>query len=277
MNAAYDTFEIQANRVNIGEASPGAVQPMGWRMSLLLFGVPSILSVLAHYVVTPLLVDRGLRPFYAQILPNTLVLASLLIASVIGYWAEGRQLNWAGVKNRFRLDRMTGKKWVWVAGGTIAGFTLYYLVSPLGSWLVEQGFMPLPDWIPAWLDPRVTIPLVDKFNAEAGGLRGNWLVFIAASITFFFNIIGEEFWWRGYILPRQELAFGKRTWLVHAVLWSAVFHAFKYWDIGQLPAHFVYVYVASRMRSTTVAILLHILTNVSFPLFILLGVLGIGI
>lgn len=111
----------------------------------------------------------------------------------------------------------------------------------------------------------------------AGGLRGNWLVFIMAAVSFFFNIVGEEFWWRGYILPRQELAFGKWTWLIHGVMWSVLFHAFKYWDfVGLLPAQLVFVYVASRKKSTTVSMWLHILTNVSFPAFVLLGVLGVG-
>ncbi len=36
----------------------------------------------------------------------------------------------------------------------------------------------------------------------------NWLPFFAMTITLVFNILGEEFWWRGVVLPRQELAFG---------------------------------------------------------------------
>jgi hypothetical protein len=32
------------------------------------------------------------------------------------------------------------------------------------------------------------------------------------------NIVGEEFVWRGVVLPRQEVAFGGRAWLVNGVL-----------------------------------------------------------
>jgi len=28
----------------------------------------------------------------------------------------------------------------------------------------------------------------------------------------------RELWWRGYILPRQELAFGRWTWIIHGLL-----------------------------------------------------------
>ena len=34
---------------------------------------------------------------------------------------------------------------------------------------------------------------------------------------FFFNITGEELWWRGYILPRQEQEHHSAAWLVHGI------------------------------------------------------------
>ena len=39
-------------------------------------------------------------------------------------------------------------------------------------------------------------------------------------VFFFFNIFGEEFYWRGYIQPRQEILNKKWTWLVHGLLWA---------------------------------------------------------
>ncbi len=263
--------------MNTLSSGPQTIQPMGWRLSLLCFGIPSILLILALHVVTPILVISGIKPFYAQLIPNGMVLVSLLIASIVAYWLEDRRFTGTGLKDRFRLDRMTGRNWLWVLGGTIAGFALYYLASPVGSWLIEKGFIPLPGSIPAWLDPRVTMPFVEKFNVEAGGLRGNWPVAATAVVFFIFNVVGEEFWWRGYILPRQELSWGKWTWPIHAVMWTG-FHAFKWWDmVGLLPAQLVFVYVIARTKSTTVAMLLHVLTNVSLPFVIFLGVLGLGL
>jgi hypothetical protein len=51
-----------------------------------------------------------------------------------------------------------------------------------------------------------------------------WLPF------FFFNIFGEELWWRGYIQPRQELLTKRYTWLVHGALWS-LFHIGIGWSV----------------------------------------------
>jgi membrane protease YdiL (CAAX protease family) len=250
---------------------------MGLLLSLLFFCVAGGLSIVAHHVVTPVLAAKGIQPFYAEFIPNTMILACLLIAAIVAYRLEGRPMTWAGIKERLRLTPMTGRLWLWTLGATIAGFICYYLFTPLGNWLIAQGFIPMPASLPAWVDPRVVGSFVEKFNMEAGGLRGIWSFFFMAAITFFFNIVGEEFWWRGYVLPRNELAFGKWTWLIHAVMWAALFHAWKYWDlVGLLPAHLVFVYVASRTKSTTVSLWLHIFTNISFPIFVLLGVLGLG-
>jgi membrane protease YdiL (CAAX protease family) len=49
-----------------------------------------------------------------------------------------------------------------------------------------------------------------------------WLPFF-----FFFNIVGEELWWRGFILPRQEPVFGRRTWVLQGVL-----HGFFHFSFG---------------------------------------------
>lgn len=254
------------------------IRPMGLSLSMLYFCIPGALSVAAHYVATPMLVANGMQPFYAEFIPNGLVLASLLVAALVAYRLEGRPMTWAGIKDRLRLTPMTGKLWLWVLGATIFGFILYYLVTPLGTWLITQGILPMPASLPAWVDPRVVGSFVEKFDIEAGGLRGNWMFFFMAALSFFFNIVGEEFWWRGYVLPRNELAFGKWTWLIHGIMWSALFHAWKYWDvIGMLPANLVFVYVVTRTKSTTVGMWLHIFTNVSFPIFVLLGVLGIGV
>ncbi len=253
------------------------IRRMGLLLSLLFFIIPGALFGLMLYVVTPVLVASGMKSLYAQFLTDAFVYASLLVAAIIAYRFEGRAWTWPGLKDRFRLAPMNGRLWLWVLGGTVVGFIVYYLFTPLGNSLIAQGVIPIPAHIPAWLDPRITTSMVEKINVDAGGLRGNWLLFAMAAGTFFFNIVGEEFWWRGYILPRQELSWGKWTWLIHAVMWSVFFHAFKYWDlVGLLPAQLVFVYVVSRTKSTTVAMLLHIFTNISFPLFVLMGVLGVG-
>ena len=77
-----------------------------------------------------------------------------------------------------------------------------------------------PDFFPPILDPRVTLSKDVFVDFVGAPLPGNWSVFILYAIILSFNIFGEELWWRGYILPRQELSHGRFTWLIHGLIGS---------------------------------------------------------
>src|SRR5205807_1973574 len=72
-----------------------------------------------------------------------------------------------------------------------------------------------------------------KFFSEFGPkdfmgvpLAGAWWILVYyALVMLACNIGGEELWWRGYLLPRQEAAFGKAAWIIHGMYWS-LFHLF---------------------------------------------------
>jgi membrane protease YdiL (CAAX protease family) len=54
---------------------------------------------------------------------------------------------------------------------------------------------------------------------------------LAAWLPFWLlNILGEEFLWRGVLLPRQEAALGQRAWLANAAGWG-LFHLAFGWQL----------------------------------------------
>ena len=59
---------------------------------------------------------------------------------------------------------------------------------------------------------------LNNMDRQVGDLRGNWLVLFVSFVLLIVNVVGEGFWWRGVILPRQSLAFGRWTWVIHGVL-----------------------------------------------------------
>jgi len=75
---------------------------------------------------------------------------------------------------------------------------------------------------------------------------------------FFFNIFGEEFLWRGYIQPRQEVLNKKWTWLVHGSFW-AVWHLPMGLDLiySAIPIFFILPAVVQVRKNTAVAIVVH--------------------
>lgn len=74
----------------------------------------------------------------------------------------------------------------------------------------------------------------------------------------FLNIIGEEFLWRGVMLPRQEIVFGKYTWVIHGFGWS-IFHIAFGWQllITLLPLIFIQSYVLQKTKNSWVGIIIH--------------------
>jgi membrane protease YdiL (CAAX protease family) len=251
-----------------------SLKPMPFWMSLLYFGIPSAAGWVSVYIVMPALNKLGFPMFWNFWLCLTVPLAGMLITSLVAFRLEGRPLTWTEIKARFRLKPVRGKDWLWVLA-LIASIGLYLLLrQTVSSWLASQpGFM-FPSYLPSILDPRVSqtsIP-IDYIGVP---LRGNWWILLVMFAVLCINIFGEEFLWRGYILPRQELVHGKWTWLVHGVLWTA-FHSFWKWDVlAILPGALLLSYIASRLKNTTPGIIFHWVNNGLTLVATTLGILGI--
>ena len=134
--------------------------------------------------------------------------------------------------------------------------------------------MPLPAGLPFFDDPLVT-KSAEALNQAAGGqMRGQWSLLVLFLVLYFFNIVGEELWWRGIILPRQELVFGRFTWLVHGLMW-ACFHLFKYWDILTLvPVCLSIAWISQKRQNNWAGLLAHAIVNGMAIPFILAAVAG---
>jgi membrane protease YdiL (CAAX protease family) len=107
-------------------------------------------------------------------------------------------------------------------------------------------------------------------------LQGAWWVLIYYAVVILVcDIGGEELWWRGYVLPRQELAFGRITWVVHGISWS-LFHLFmqpSLWDTIRMAITGVILsFVAQRTKSTWPGIVGHSFGNLAFFLSLVRGV-----
>ncbi|MDO8898607.1 MAG: CPBP family intramembrane metalloprotease [Bacteroidales bacterium] len=72
------------------------------------------------------------------------------------------------------------------------------------------------------------------------------------------NILGEEFLWRGVMLPRQEIAFGKYTWIIHGFGWG-LFHVSFGWQllITLIPLIFIQTYIVQRTKNSWVGVIMH--------------------
>lgn len=213
----------------------------------------------------PVLAQRGIPIFFNYLLIYaTFPMLALIAASLIAYRGEGNPMSWPDFKNRFRLNKMDGKSWLWAIGLTLFMFLSVGLLSFTAPWLASFSFLTPPDYWPAELKPTAPSGLVGgAIPTEFMGLSlaGNWWILVVLLISLVIATFGEELWWRGYILPRQELTHGKWTWVVHGILWAS-FHLFAPWNIiAILPGSIALSFVAQRLKNTWPAVIAHGLVN----------------
>ena len=240
------------------------LKPLPLSLALLYFGIPALVFVFCVYYLIPFFMNQGITEFMSYSLSLLIPLVLMFLASLVALRMEGYPIHWTSIKERFRLRKMDRTDWVWTFVSLIIMFVGAGIFGVLGQLLVTNGLIPLPVKMPtALLDPTVDpANLLNIFNAALGpNAKGNWWLVIFSLILLAFNIFGEEFWWRGVILPRQELVHGKNTWLLHGTLW-ALFHAFKYWSwIGLLPVTLALSYVAQERKNTWPGIITHFAIN----------------
>lgn len=103
----------------------------------------------------------------------------------------------------------------------------------------------------------------------------NWGMMVLFFVSALFNtFLGEEFIFRGVLLPRMEGIFGKWDWVANGVLFS-LYHLHQPWGIlATLPGDLVIAFSGKRFRSNWFPILIHSGQSVFFLGMILGLVLG---
>ncbi len=214
-----------------------SIKPMRLLESMLMFGIPAVLLAASLYGLWPLLAAWGISDSMAYAIAISSLNILLGLGAVAGYRLENRPRTWSDFLKRMRLTGLRGRIWWWVASGVLAfGLISLFFVILLPIIYKALNFIP----------PEMT------------GVRMNLFTTV---VVLFFNIVGEELWWRGYILPRQELSFGRTTWWVHGILW-ACFHMYKWWGVpAMMITCCVIPFVAQRTRNTWPGMISHFIIN----------------
>lgn len=217
------------------------VKPLKWSELVLLFGVPTILNLLACKVAIPFLNSQNIFPIEISYFLSVglLVLVPMFFCAI---YLTSKEINSSKLKDiliRMRIISLSKTDMVWTVGGFI-------LLSIL-SFLIASFVLPVFD-INANPFFFQNMPL-DKIHF--------WIIYVWP-LFFFFNIFGEEFYWRGYIQPRQELLNKEFTWLIHGLLW-----AFWHFPMGlnliysAVPILFILPGIVQIRKNTTISIIIH--------------------
>lgn len=235
-------------------------KPMpGWQSWTLFVGLGAVALALIN-LGSPWLVERfGLTSMSALTTVNIVLFGLLTALAIGGYLAEGRRLTWAGLKSRFRIRNISRRDWLFVGLGVLFVDGTY-----IGLQVAREPIAGLfPEWLKA---PHRADSSVDY--------TGDYSALALFTGLILFNVISEELLWRGYVLPRQELRHGKRTWWIHGLQWTC-FHWFKPWDLPAiLPGALLYGWLSTRTKSMVPGLVLHIGLNGLGILMLALKVFG---
>jgi uncharacterized protein len=209
----------------------------------------------------------------------TLGLIWLFVLSMIMVRREEGDLRWATVKRRLRLNAprelATGQPrarlWLWVVPFIVATAVVELVLNT-----------PLED---AWVSvfPFLAEPHGYSFDAFFGSqeilqrLEGAWWFFALIVVMSVFNtILGEEFLFRGVLLPKMEGVFGRGSWVANSILF-ALYHVHKPWVLpNAVLTGLLYTFPAYRYRSTWMSIIVHSAQSVYFAFLVLGVVLGLA-
>lgn len=244
--------------------------------------VSAPMAILAYLMAPALGPDQQSDPLGAGVARITAITVGLIwefvLAMIIVRREEG-DLRWVTIRRRLRLntprDPKTGeerrKLWLWLIPIAVLLFAIFSIGPILDRlWVSALPFLAAPpgtDFGQILSSPDMKARLVGDW-----GFLGLFLV-----MAVFNTVLGEEFVFRGVLLPKMEGVFGRWGWVANGALMGA-YHWHQPWTIpGAIVANALcFSLPAGRFRSTWVSIILHSLQFLLVIPMILAVVLGLA-
>jgi membrane protease YdiL (CAAX protease family) len=239
----------------------------------------AILGWVIYPALAPEFETDPLEAGVTRVVLLTLGLIWLFVLSMIIVYREEGDLRWATVRRRLWLntpldpetDQPRRRLWLWVLpfliGVAIVDVALASVLDD--AWISIFSFFAEPTGygLGAFLESaEVQAQLVDAW----------WFLGLFAVFALFNSVLGEEFLWRGVLLPKMNGVFGKWDWVANGVLFG-FYHVSMPWSIlTNVISGMLLAYPARRFRSTWMSVIVHSAQSVFF-LFLILGlVLGLA-
>ena len=221
------------------------LKPMPFWVAFLFFGIPILVFYFKKLYVLPLMMQNGIPGMESYMISTIfLTLVPFFLIALLAYRLEQKEFSWQGLKKRFRLNKMDKKTWLWFLGGIVVLLLLSAIVKTMMEWIGSATGLFVYHSSPAEVGHRAL-------------MWNEWWLLLIYPVFFFFNIFGEEFLWRGYILPRQELTHKKWAWVVNGALLTMVHVPLGLAVVSMLPLMFITPYLTQKTKNTWVAICIH--------------------
>lgn len=212
------------------------------------FLAPIVTVIFIVWIVIPYGFKSDIPLYWVEIPAYIIFFGGLVLATLLSLNNEGIILRFKNILSRLRIKKMSKRDWLWTIGLTVFAVISYVLLNTTVDW-IKGTVIDGPDW----LDIDGTL-----YGFE---IAGNWWLVLIHLMILLFNVIGEEFWFHGYLLPRQELTHGKKAWIINGLLWYA-YHLFWPWNLFRsLPESVASSFVCQKLGNTTPALVSHFIFN----------------
>ena len=231
---------------------------LGALKSLSIFGTAGLILFLeTHFLIPWLSKTTGIETVVCWFLVAGLgMFLPLLLAAYFMLKSEG-VLNKQGLMSkRLRFKKIRFHDWLW-------GFSAIVAIGLL-SMFVMKGL----ELISGPIDSQPPFMQFEQLSS------GRYWILLAWFPYWILNIMGEEILWRGVIFPRQEIVFGRYTWIFHGLCWS-LFHIPFGWQLflTMLPILFIQSLAVQKTKNTWIGVFIHAVINGPSFIAISLGIL----
>ena len=234
------------------------MKPLRLMPSTLIFvSAAMLLGVMTHLCIPFFSEVTGLESIIFWYICGGLgVFTPLIIAGVMMLRKEGGKFTKETFAERLRFRPMTRRDW------------RYSLLALVAIGLLTSGIMIAMQVLFSDFNHTPSFMTLDPLSPERYWLLLAWFPY------WLLNIGGEEFFWRGVLLPRQEKIFGDKTWILHGTGW-AIFHIAFGWQllVMLLPLLYIEPYVVQKTQNTWTGVFLHGAINGPSFIAIALGII----
>ena len=232
------------------------------------------------WLVYPVVAD-GLSAVDAGMMRLRLMTYGLIwqfIVSMVILYLEAGNLRFRTISERFwlrhpvspRTGETSKRLWWWLIP---IGLVLVGVNMTLGGLLTNVWLRVFP-----FLAPPEGFDPSGLFAPEyLPQFEGAWNLFFAFLALGIFNtFLGEEFLFRGVLLPRMNGVFGRWDWVANGLLFT-IYHIHQPWSwLAILPICLVFAWSGKRFKSNWFPIILHSAQTVIILVLILGAVLGLA-
>ena len=210
---------------------------------------PGVIMTLCFILLAPVLVKYHYPSQLALLLAIVIAVIPIMITHLLfSKKREGRKSVWElnGYKNKLS----TGRLILYAVGLVVLMFLIWGITQPLDKIITDKIF----SWLPSWY----TVQDLNGYGKEAIQLT---LIFNLLLNGFLAPFV-EEFYFRGYLLPRMATAWGKWAFVANTVLFSLYHFWQPYVYLTLVIALLPMIYLVWKTKDLRLAILTHCLLNI---------------